>query len=270
MDSPSPLPSSLRSRSNSRSASQRRVQVGGPQQEGSAAEDAASSAAPAASSTGKSLWKLGKAALAAQAAAGSGAGAGAAAPRPASGAPSVLRLAGATGEVVDMAGGIGESLHSAMATALAELTDEHAREVALQEQQVVFEAQAALFRAGKVAELTLPSGVRLHVDTPGDCTSFPYPACMLRVHYEGRVILEDGRPSDAVFDSSRNRGKPHDYQHEAGFAIAGLEQAMGFLSKGARCRIRIPHELAFKEAGFPPIIPPRAALLYDVELLCFE
>ena len=181
--------------------------------------------------------------------------------------------AGGDGAVVEHAGGRGSEggAHAASAAArLRELEAEHELELALAARTAAFEAQAREFKAGRCADLTLPSGVRLRADAAGDCASFPYPACRVRIHYEAFLVTPEGRPAPAAFDSSRARGQAHDYQHGAGFAIAGLEEALGFFSKGARCRVRVPPDMAYKDAGFPPIIPPRTALLYDVELISFE
>ena len=190
----------------------------------------------------------------------------------AEGAHNTLRSGGADGAVVELGGGFGGGDgDDADAARMRELEAEHAEEQARAARQAAFELLAQDYKAGRRMDLTLPSGVRLHTDVLGDLRSFPYTACTVRIHYEGRLIDgATGAPRDEVFDSSRNRGIPHDYQHGAGFAIAGLEEALGFLSKGTRARIRVPAESGYKDAGFPPTIPPKCALLYDVELIAFE
>jgi FK506-binding protein 1 len=183
-------------------------------------------------------------------------------------APEGVRATG-DGAVLDGAGGAGAA-DDDEAERLAALTAELEAERAALARQEAFEALAREFKAGRCAELVLLSGVRMREDAPGDRASFPYTACMVRIHYEVRLVLDSGLPAELAFDSSRLRGAPHDYQHGAGFAIKGLEEALCFMSKGARCRIRVPPAMAYKEGGFPPTIPPNATLLYDVELIAFE
>ena len=42
------------------------------------------------------------------------------------------------------------------------------------------------------------------------------------------------------------------------------------MKKGERAMFKIPPNLAYGEAGSPPLIPPNATLIYDIELLCWS
>jgi FK506-binding protein 1 len=42
------------------------------------------------------------------------------------------------------------------------------------------------------------------------------------------------------------------------------------LSIGERAKIVIPPKFAYKDKGFPGLIPPNATLIFDVELITFN
>lgn len=88
------------------------------------------------------------------------------------------------------------------------------------------------------------------------------------VHYSG--WLYDPSQPDAKgrgFDSSRDSGRPFTFSLGAGQVIAGWDQGVQGMKVGGQRRLVIPDELAYGERGAGGVIPPRATLVFDVELL---
>lgn len=76
------------------------------------------------------------------------------------------------------------------------------------------------------------------------------------VRYRG--TLEDG----TEFDSGT-----YPFQIGAGMVIAGWEEGIQGMKVGGKRRLTIPPDLAYGPQGRPPVIPPNATLIFDVELL---
>lgn len=81
------------------------------------------------------------------------------------------------------------------------------------------------------------------------------------VHYTG--YFEDGK----IFDSSVERGQVFNFMLGQGQVIAGWDEGIALLKKGEKARLIIPYQLAYGENGYPPHIPPKATLIFDVELV---
>jgi peptidylprolyl isomerase len=81
------------------------------------------------------------------------------------------------------------------------------------------------------------------------------------VHYTG--YLEDG----SIFDSSIERGEPIKFPLGQGRVIPGWDEGISKLRIGEKARLIIPHQLGYGENGYPPVIPAKATLIFDVELM---
>jgi hypothetical protein len=82
-----------------------------------------------------------------------------------------------------------------------------------------------------------------------------------RVHYVGRLT------SGHEFDSSRTRGRPLEFGLGRGMVIRGFERGMVGMRVGGVRRITIPPELGYGAKGSPPMVPPNATLVFEIELL---
>ena len=81
------------------------------------------------------------------------------------------------------------------------------------------------------------------------------------VHYTG--TLTDG----SKFDSSLDRGTPFEFSLGAGQVIQGWDQGVAGMKVGEKRKLTIPSALGYGDGGFPPVIPPKATLIFEVELI---
>jgi peptidylprolyl isomerase len=83
----------------------------------------------------------------------------------------------------------------------------------------------------------------------------------VKVHYSG--YLANGK----MFDSSIERGEPIEFPLGQGQVIPGWEEGIALMNVGDKLRLVIPYALAYGEQGRPPVIPAKADLTFDVELV---
>lgn len=82
----------------------------------------------------------------------------------------------------------------------------------------------------------------------------------VKVHYTGTLM------NGKQFDSSKGKD-PFPVTIGKGMVIKGWDDGLPGMKVGGKRKLTIPWQLAYKEAGSPPSIPPKAALKFDIELL---
>lgn len=108
------------------------------------------------------------------------------------------------------------------------------------------------------------SGMRYLIRAPGTGTDTPQKGQQVVAHYEGRLF--DG----TKFDSSYDRNQPLTFPVGVGRVIPGWDEALMTMKRGEKRTLAIPYWLAYGERGHPPTIPPKAGLIFHVELIDFH
>lgn len=111
--------------------------------------------------------------------------------------------------------------------------------------------------------ITLESGV-IYQDLVVGTGPEPTRGQKVGFHYVGKVIS-----TGKIIDNSRIKIVPNPLRVvlDGGKLIKGLEDGFIGMRVGGRRLIEIPPELGYGDAGVPPDIPPKARLLFDVELV---
>ena len=109
-------------------------------------------------------------------------------------------------------------------------------------------------------EVTTPSGLR-YVEIVEGSGRAPAKGDTVSVHYTGR--LEDGKK----FDSSHDRRQPLEFALGGGQVIAGWDEGLSTMKVGGKRKLIIPAHLGYGDRGAGGVIPPRATLVFEVELL---
>lgn len=106
--------------------------------------------------------------------------------------------------------------------------------------------------------VTTPSGL-WHVDVAEGSGESPGTTDHVKVHYTGWL------PDGTKFDSSVDRGEAAVFPLDR--VIAGWTEGVSTMKVGGKRMLIIPPDLGYGAQGAPPVIPPDATLVFEVELL---
>ncbi len=95
---------------------------------------------------------------------------------------------------------------------------------------------------------------------------------IITANYTG-ALASDG----IIFESSLDSGQPFTAplqlptpENGGQGLIAGWVEGIPGMKAGGKRRLVIPYQLAYGEDGRPPVIPAKANLVFDIELISFE
>ena len=105
-------------------------------------------------------------------------------------------------------------------------------------------------------------GVDVKILFEGDNENFPEPGQIIRMHYKAFI-----QGSQNSFEDSRLRGRVFEFKLDAAQVVPGLDGAMRTLSWGSKALITLEPHVAYGEHGHPPVIPPNANLVFEVQFI---
>ncbi len=111
---------------------------------------------------------------------------------------------------------------------------------------------------------TTDSGLKYYIVHKSEKSDKPKRGTKVDVHYSG--FLTNGK----MFDSSYNRNQKFTFTLGVGQVIKGWDEGVQIMDVGDKFQFHIPYKLAYGERGYPGVIPARATLIFDVELLGYK
>jgi len=108
--------------------------------------------------------------------------------------------------------------------------------------------------------VVLPSGLQYKMlSSNAGSGASPTLLDFVTIHYKASF------PNGAVFENTYEKNQPKSIGINQ--MIPGWAEAIKLMKVGEKWEIYVPPYLAYGEAGYPPVIPPNALLIFELELL---
>jgi tetratricopeptide (TPR) repeat protein len=114
--------------------------------------------------------------------------------------------------------------------------------------------------AKEVDTLTTSSGIKYYITQKGSGPLL-VKNWIAVVHYQ--LSLANGKKLDA----SRDRKTPFAVEYPSQFVIPGFNEALSLMHVGDKGTFIIPSALGYGDAGAGNVIPPKATLVYNIEVI---
>lgn len=109
------------------------------------------------------------------------------------------------------------------------------------------------------------TGLRYMIERPGTGDEGPRPGQWIKAHY--RATFLDGTPFDSSHDT--NEG-PFNFQLGTGRVISGWDEIIPSMRRGELRTVIIPYWRAYGDRGIRGKIPPKATLVFEIDLIDFQ
>lgn len=109
-------------------------------------------------------------------------------------------------------------------------------------------------------EITTDKGLMKKISKQGTGAS-PTKGKTCYMNYVGK--FESGE----IFDQSES---PFEFKLGAGQVIKGWDVGVATMKIGEKATLFLRYDYAYGEKGYPGVIPPKATLIFDVELINFK
>jgi peptidylprolyl isomerase len=113
-------------------------------------------------------------------------------------------------------------------------------------------------------EITTDSGLK-YIDEKEGTGREAEEGNWVTAHYTG--TLKDGTKFDSSYDHPGKTPLKFRLASGPGGVIPGWVEGVAGMKEGGKRKLIIPYQLAYGELGRPPAIPPKAELIFEVELV---